>query len=99
VLSVTLCQIYIIVRGEILALTCSYYKRKVMKMAKSSKKGGMVSENKNNVANMPQEVVYKAYPKPFEGVMGHVYDDLAGIDEQMRGDQQALKKNLSKRKY
>lgn len=65
----------------------------------SSKRGGMLSENKGNVANMPQEVIYKAYPNAFEGLEGSVYDDLAGIDGQMRKDYAGMKKRLSKRKY
>lgn len=65
----------------------------------SSKRGGTLSENKHNIANMPQEVVYKAYPSAFEGLEGSVYDDLAGIDGQMRKDYSGMKKRLSKRKY
>lgn len=65
----------------------------------SSQRSGMLSENKGNIANMPQEVMYKQYPSMMEGLEGSVYDSLEGIDGQMRKDHAGMKRRLSKRKY
>jgi len=47
---------------------------------KAEKKGGMISETKNDFANMPQEVKHKSYPKGQEGCPGGYRDNLEGID-------------------
>lgn len=65
----------------------------------SSKKGGMLSENKGAVANMPQEVVYRAYPKGMEDFDAQLDDTMAGIDAQMREDYAKAKKNIKPMRY
>lgn len=46
----------------------------------SESKGGMISRNKNEFANMPQEVKHVSYPKGSYECPGGYRDDLEGID-------------------
>ena len=45
----------------------------------------MITENRNEIANLPQEVIFKKYPKtPYDYY--DLNDDIKGIDVQMRDD-------------
>lgn len=47
--------------------------------------GSMISEDKNAIANLPQEVMIKAYPKVnYEGY--RLVDTIASADNQMKDD-------------
>jgi len=48
---------------------------------KMEKKSGMISSQKNDFANMPQEVKHVAYPKGAEGCPGGYRDSIEGIDD------------------
>lgn len=65
----------------------------------SSKKGGMLSENRSAVANMPQEVIYKAYPQGMQDFDAQLDDTIAGIDAQMSADRSKAKAKLKPMKY
>lgn len=65
----------------------------------SSKKGGMLSENHGAVANMPQEVIYKAYPKGMEDFDAQIDDTIAGIDAQMSKDYSQARRRIKPMKY
>jgi len=46
---------------------------------------GMIS-GKGEFANMPQNVVFKAYPKPAEYMPENINDGLSGVDSQIKMD-------------
>lgn len=48
---------------------------------------GMLKEDMNATANMPQESFQKAYPKsPYGGNKSKLNDTIVGIDKQMKKD-------------
>ena len=47
---------------------------------------GMISEDRNAMANLPQNVVIKEYPSTSGYLPENLNDGLSGIDEQMRLD-------------
>lgn len=60
----------------------------------------MIHEDRSAVANMPQNVIYKAYPKPSYGMADSgLNDTISGIDKQMSQDESGAKKHKSSRKY
>lgn len=61
---------------------------------------GMLHENHSEVANMPQEVKYHAWPKPKYGLMDSELDDtIAGINHQMDRDEEQGRKGMKPHKY
>jgi len=64
-------------------------------MAKKRFHSGMISEDRSSVANMPQSVVYKAYPSTEYSSLEGYNDKLSGIDSQMKKDIKG-KKNPTK---
>lgn len=54
--------------------------------------GGMITENKSAIANLPQEVMIKPYPKPDDYGMYHLDDTIRGIDHQRKEDSKEKKK-------
>lgn len=60
---------------------------------------GMIKENHSAIANLPQEVMIKAY-SPMPGYMPEDLDDtIRGIDHQMEGDHKAAKGGLKPMKF
>lgn len=96
-------DIYNIVRGKTLAENLQFLLTKGQTMAKekyySSKKSGMISENRSAVANMPQEVVYRAYPQGIEDFDAQIDDTISGIDAQMREDYKRAKAKIKPMRY
>jgi hypothetical protein len=45
--------------------------------------GGMISEDHSQVANLPQEVMYKPYPKNTHYMPEDLDDTIRGVDRQM----------------
>jgi hypothetical protein len=74
-------------------------KDKYEKKAMDSQFMGMISEDHQAPANLPQNVVHKYYPKC--GYMGaHELDDtIAGLDDTRKEDVRLLEKFPSKVKY
>ena len=65
----------------------------------AEKKSGF-GNTKNDKANLPQEVIIKNYPElSYGGDEPDLGDSQQGIDEQIRGDVNGLRKHRSKRKY
>jgi hypothetical protein len=63
-----------------------YYAGAESRRSEERQEGGMLSEDKSAIANMPQQVMIKMYPKP-EGYMPEDLDDtLRGVDGQMDAD-------------
>lgn len=52
-----------------------------------------------NMANMPQEVVMKMYPKYGAGTDEHLDDTIVGIDGQVNDTKGKMRKNYSKSMY
>ena len=48
--------------------------------------GGMISEDRSAIANMPQNVVYKEYPAYGVYLNQNLDDTMAGIQKQQSGD-------------
>ena len=70
-----------------------------MRREQEARDFSMISENKSAVANMPQEVVYKAWPKAGHYASYDLDDTIRGIDEQMNGDGAGMKRHKSRSKY
>jgi len=47
---------------------------------------GMIHENRNAIANLPQEVMIKAYPKSAPHMPEGLDDTISGVDRQMEYD-------------
>lgn len=59
-----------------------------------------ISESKSSVANMPQEVMYKAWPRPGDAGMDPFLDDsITGINEQQSADHAKMRKHMNVHKY
>ena len=61
--------------------------------------GGMITENKHAIANLPQEVMIKMYPKPDDYGMYHLDDTIRGIDHQRKQDSKDKKKSSNEDMY
>ena len=60
--------------------------------------GGMLSEDKNAIANMPQEVMIKMYPKTGPYMPEDLDDTLRGIDKQMDHDDSKRREHFAPKK-
>jgi hypothetical protein len=68
------------------ALGPEYYSGAAARYAMERKDGGMIHENHNAIANLPQEVMIKPWP-PRPGYLPEVLDDgISGIDRQLAMD-------------
>lgn len=63
------------------------------------KPSGMITEDHGAMANMPQGVVMKEYPKPAYGDLMGYKDNIQGIDERMRHDSDKMGKYQSRELY
>ena len=59
----------------------------------------MISEDKTKIANLPQEVMMKEYPRFRYGLDPFLDDTINGVDDQMYADDSKMKKHISKSKY
>lgn len=60
--------------------------------------GGMISEDMRAIANLPQEVMIKAYPKSGPYLPEGLNDDISGVDKQMDYDGSQRKANFYPKK-
>lgn len=63
------------------------------------RKDGSMIGGSTGIANMPQNVIMKYYPKGGAYMPENLNDGLSGIDSQMSSDVGGAKKNPSKSKY
>ena len=63
------------------------------------REGGMIHEDRSAIANMPQEVMMKAYPKTGPYMPEDINDTISGIDRQMDGDDSKRKSGFNPHKY
>lgn len=60
---------------------------------------GMIKEDHSCIANLPQEVMMKEYPKFMYGLDPYLNDTQSGIDSQIYDDMKQMKRHKSKTKY
>ena len=61
--------------------------------------GGMIREDRSAIANFPQEVMIKAYPKTGPYMPEDLDDTIRGVDMQMDGDDSKRRKTFGPHKY
>ena len=61
--------------------------------------GAMIKNADSQVADMPQDVHYKPWPKGGEYFDPYLDDTITGIDKQMDEDGMKMKKHLDPKKY
>ncbi len=59
----------------------------------------MISEDRSAVANLPQQVIQKEWPKPGYYADYDLDDTIRGINEQENADGSGMKRHKSKSKY
>lgn len=59
---------------------------------------GMIRENRNEIANLPQEVMIKAYPKSYNYMPEDLDDTIRGIDKQINLDDSKRNAKLNPKK-
>lgn len=67
-----------------------YYAGEESRKSQEREDGGMIREDKGAMANMPQNIIMKMYPKPGEYMTENLDDSIRGVDMLMG-------KNKSKR--
>lgn len=60
---------------------------------------GMISEDHNAVANLPQDVKYHAWPKAGHYADYDLDDTIRGINEQQNADGAQMRRHKAKSKY
>jgi len=64
------------------------------------KDAGMISEDHNAIANMPQGVIMRAYPNAYgDNPFPQINDTISGVDRQMSQDKAGMKKFRSDTKH
>ena len=63
------------------------------------RESGMISENKSAIANMPQEVMYKPYPRVYDELDHGQDDTMRGIDRQLNEDHSVAKRHNKQSKW
>lgn len=67
---------------------------------KAMEQGGMIGNDESQIANVPQSVVYRAYPRTYSGMPDDSYNDtMDGIDRQMDKDDSQARKFMNPKKY
>lgn len=59
---------------------------------------GMISEDRNAIANLPQDVMIKAYPKAGAYLPEDLNDKISGIDHQINLDDSLRRKSFAPKK-
>ena len=70
----------------------------IPRKAQEEKDSRMIWEDRSAIANLPQQVVYKEYPKVSYGSPEGLDDTLYGIDRQVKDDLKG-KKPINSEKY
>lgn len=60
-----------------------YYAGHESRMHQEHEDGGMIREDHSAMANMPQEIIMKHYPKPYDYLPENLDDSIRGIDRLM----------------
>lgn len=67
--------------------------------AQETADGGMIKEDRSAIANLPQNVMIKAYPKVDPYGVYHLNDTIKGVDRQMSDDGEEKKTGEFPEKY
>jgi hypothetical protein len=67
--------------------------------ARIMRDGDLIHEDRNAMANLPQEVIMKPYKKPDYTDFDNLDDTITGIDRQIDSDVSIAKRHKSKSKY
>lgn len=74
-------------------------KKKHHESERRMKEMSMISEDRSAVANMPQSVMYKPYPRAYDELDHGQDDTMAGIDRQMGEDHSVAKRHNKPSKW
>lgn len=74
-------------------------KKRSMDAEMYSNDSGMINSDHSSMANMPQNVMMKEYPKMGYGLDPYLNDTQSGIDNQIGADISQMKRHISKSKY
>ncbi|HVW99279.1 MAG TPA: hypothetical protein VHA52_02395 [Candidatus Babeliaceae bacterium] len=76
-----------------------YYEGPHERRRQEMEDGGMIREDHAEIANMPQEVMIKPYPKTGPSLPEEIDDTIRGIDRQMDEDDSQRRKHFRPHKY
>lgn len=75
-----------------------YYEGETGRRSEERQEGGMLSEDRGSIANMPQNVIMKAYPKKESYLPEDLDDTLRGVDHQIGEDDSKRRSNFAPKK-
>ena len=75
-----------------------YYEGEEGRRTQEMQDGGMIREDRSAVANLPQNVMYKAYPKDRDYMPEDLDDTIRGIDKQINLDDSKRDKRMMPKK-
>ncbi len=89
-----------LLQGAIMAkrYNSGYYEGPDSRKRQEREDGGMLSEDHSAMANMPQEVIMKMYPKENDYTPEGLDDTISGIDRQKNMDYSKMKEHLVPKK-
>ena len=76
-----------------------YYEGPESRRKQEMQDGGMIHEDHAQIANMPQVVMMKPYPKTGPYMPEDIDDTIRGVDKQMDMDDSKRRKTMSPHKY
>jgi hypothetical protein len=75
-----------------------YYAGEESRRKQEHEDGGMIKEDHSAIANLPQSVMMKPYPRPGGYMPEDLDDTIRGIDEQMGADNSKRKAHFHPKK-
>jgi hypothetical protein len=63
------------------------------------REAGMINEDHSAIANLPQSIMIKGYPKTGPYMPENLDDTIRGVDKQMDKDDSDLKRHMRPRKF
>ena len=76
-----------------------YYEGAEGRRTQEMEDGGMIREDRSKIANLPQEVMIKAYPKTGPWIPEDLDDTIRSVDKQMDDDDRLRQKTFNPHKY
>lgn len=76
-----------------------YYEGHHERRRQEMEDGGMIREDRSAIANLPQEVMMKAYPKTGPYMPEDLDDTIRGVDKQIDGDDSQRRRTFNPHKY
>lgn len=74
------------------------YEGREQKNAQESTDGAMMPSGIGSYANMPESLVMREYPRPYDGMPENIDDSIRGIDGQIKKDNMKKRANLQPEK-